>query len=155
MGCESSTPVPAYESRSRHSSSYSAEPRYKSRTQPSYERREPYQPQPALYAQRSFSTSGEGQSSAHISGVGHAQAGSAKVISKDEVAKHRTAQDCWVIIDGQVYDVTVFLRTHPGGSGAILPFAGRDITRASYSAHSYVNFRRTLARWHKGALAPA
>lgn len=49
-----------------------------------------------------------------------------------EVAKHNTSDSCWVIIgkDGQknVWDVTKFLPSHPGGSKIILKMAGTDCT---------------------------
>ncbi|KAF9916327.1 hypothetical protein BX616_004027 [Lobosporangium transversale] len=50
------------------------------------------------------------------------------LISAAEVAKHNTPEDCWVIVNGQVLDVTKFLPDHPGGKKAILIFAGRDAT---------------------------
>ena len=33
-----------------------------------------------------------------------------------EVAKHNTPADCWVIVGGEVYDVTKWVPKHPGGS---------------------------------------
>eukprot|EP00438_Fugacium_kawagutii_P006683 Skav219095 [mRNA] locus=scaffold1574:142088:148874:+ [translate_table: standard] len=45
-----------------------------------------------------------------------------------DVAKHNTKTDCWVVVDGQVLDVTSFLGEHPGGELAILTFAGKDAT---------------------------
>merc|ERR1719428_623720 len=48
--------------------------------------------------------------------------------SKEEVAKHTTKSDCWVILNGKVLDVTNFLGEHPGGELAILTFAGKDAT---------------------------
>merc|ERR1712216_1050928 len=46
----------------------------------------------------------------------------------EEVAKHITKTDCWVVVSGQVLDVTKFLGEHPGGELAILTFAGKDAT---------------------------
>ncbi|KAF4691509.1 hypothetical protein FOZ60_015371 [Perkinsus olseni] len=53
----------------------------------------------------------------------------------EEVAKHNTKEDCWVVINGQVLDVTEFLPDHPGGDLAILTFAGRDATNEFNMIH--------------------
>ncbi len=52
---------------------------------------------------------------------------SQKKITLADIAKHATAQDCWMAIDGIVYDVTSFIPGHPGGS-AILMGCGKDAT---------------------------
>ncbi|KAJ4290100.1 hypothetical protein N0V88_006606 [Collariella sp. IMI 366227] len=44
------------------------------------------------------------------------------------VAKHTSPESCWVVLHGNVYDVTEFLPEHPGGSKIILQLAGRDAT---------------------------
>merc|ERR1712232_192165 len=48
--------------------------------------------------------------------------------SMEEVAKHTTKTDCWVVLHGRVLNVTSFLSEHPGGELAILTFAGKDAT---------------------------
>ncbi|CAL1708059.1 unnamed protein product [Somion occarium] len=55
--------------------------------------------------------------------------------SVEEVAKHNKKDDCWVIVDGQVLDVTNFLPDHPGGEKAILLYAGRDATEEFNMLH--------------------
>lgn len=57
------------------------------------------------------------------------------LIPYDEVQKHVTMDDCWVIIKGNVYDVTYFLETHPGGKQAILMRAGKDVTKLFSQIH--------------------
>ncbi|MCJ1477371.1 hypothetical protein MMC13_006042 [Lambiella insularis] len=52
----------------------------------------------------------------------------AKTLNAAEVAKHNTAGSCWVILYGNVYDVTNFLPQHPGGSKIILQLAGQNAT---------------------------
>jgi len=53
----------------------------------------------------------------------------------EEVAKHKTEKDCWVVVDGNVLNVTEFLPDHPGGKMAILSFAGRDATEEFNMVH--------------------
>jgi len=48
--------------------------------------------------------------------------------TEEEVAKHNTKDDCWMIIKGHVYDVTAYFAYHPGGERALLKFAGKDGT---------------------------
>ncbi|MEI7578441.1 MAG: cytochrome b5-like heme/steroid binding domain-containing protein [bacterium] len=44
-----------------------------------------------------------------------------------DVAKHSTANDCWTIVGGNVYDLTSFVGRHPGGD-VILQACGIDGT---------------------------
>merc|ERR1719333_403585 len=53
----------------------------------------------------------------------------------EEVAKHTTKQDCWVVVNGEVLDVTKFLGEHPGGELAILTFAGKDASEEFNMIH--------------------
>jgi len=58
-----------------------------------------------------------------------------KEYTVEEVAKHNTEKDCWVIVNGQVLDVTNFLPDHPGGKKAILIYAGREATEEFNMLH--------------------
>ena len=51
-------------------------------------------------------------------------------LTHSEVAKHNSADNCWIIIQGFVYNVTQYLSLHPGGSDRIIPFCGQDATSA-------------------------
>merc|ERR1719428_89849 len=53
----------------------------------------------------------------------------------EEVAKHTSKTDCWVVVSGQVLDVTKFLSEHPGGELAILTFGGKDATEEFNMIH--------------------
>jgi len=46
----------------------------------------------------------------------------------EEVAKHNTKEDCWVVLYGKAYDLTKFARVHPGGAKLIHDSAGLDAT---------------------------
>lgn len=43
-----------------------------------------------------------------------------KLISAAEVAQHASRDDCWIVLDSTVYDVTPYMRDHPGGAEALL-----------------------------------
>lgn len=53
----------------------------------------------------------------------------------NEVAKHNTADSCWVILYGNVYDVTDFLPQHPGGQKVVLQLAGQEATEQYDPVH--------------------
>eukprot|EP01108_Squamamoeba_japonica_P005426 TRINITY_DN427_c0_g1_i2.p1 TRINITY_DN427_c0_g1~~TRINITY_DN427_c0_g1_i2.p1 ORF type:complete len:126 (+),score=60.73 TRINITY_DN427_c0_g1_i2:141-518(+) len=52
-----------------------------------------------------------------------------KTVTMDEVAKHVTSDDIWMVIKGKAYDVTKFLDEHPGGEEVLLDMAGKDATQ--------------------------
>lgn len=55
--------------------------------------------------------------------------------SMDEVAKHNTKGDLWVVVKGVVMDLTNWLDEHPGGPQAIMNFMGRDATEEFEMLH--------------------
>lgn len=75
--------------------------------------------------------------------------------SLEELAKHNTASDCWIGIEGKVYNVTDFIGQHPGGQ-AILFGCGKDATavfnkRANGTPHSE-DARALLPQFEIGTL---
>lgn len=46
----------------------------------------------------------------------------------EEVAKHNTKESLWIVIKNRVYDVTEFIKEHPGGDLVIIDRAGDDAT---------------------------
>ncbi|EDW04128.1 cytochrome b5 [Drosophila grimshawi] len=69
-------------------------------------------------------------------------------ITLEEVAHHDSYDDCWIVIYDRVYDVTHFLREHPGGDDVIMDHAGRDATIAfhgtGHSRHAVEQMRQFL-----------
>ncbi|TYJ00550.1 hypothetical protein E1A91_A13G093200v1 [Gossypium mustelinum] len=51
-----------------------------------------------------------------------------KLYTMQEAAQHNTKDDCWIVIDGKVYDVTSYLDEHPGGDDVVLESTGKDAT---------------------------
>jgi hypothetical protein len=41
-----------------------------------------------------------------------------KLLSVSEISKHNSDADCWIVVDGQVWDITGFAPDHPGGPGS-------------------------------------
>lgn len=58
-------------------------------------------------------------------------------LTMEEVSKHNTPEDLWVVVDGQVYDCTAFQARHPGGSKILQKVAGTDATKEFLKFHRY------------------
>ncbi|KAF2124682.1 hypothetical protein P153DRAFT_301773 [Dothidotthia symphoricarpi CBS 119687] len=48
-----------------------------------------------------------------------------KQFTRQEIEKHDSEDDCWIVVDGKVYDATSVLQWHPGGKAAVLGHAGK------------------------------
>lgn len=46
----------------------------------------------------------------------------------EEVSFHDNENDAWIIINGDVYDITDFLEEHPGGKMILMSVLGEDAT---------------------------
>lgn len=52
-----------------------------------------------------------------------------------DIASHKDASNCWTVVRGKVYDVTSWIKQHPGGERAILFMCGKDATSAFEPKH--------------------
>jgi hypothetical protein len=52
-----------------------------------------------------------------------------------QVKANNSSRSCWSAIDGYVYDLTNWINSHPGGSGAILFLCGTDGSNAFKAQH--------------------
>ena len=89
-----------------------------------------------------------------------------KLLSAQQVAGHNSTHDCWIVVDGQVWDMTEFAPEHPGGAGSeccyrpcpqlcglhaeatplvILSYAGRDATERYFEVHGPSLISTTLS----------
>ncbi|RYP49718.1 hypothetical protein DL769_011050 [Monosporascus sp. CRB-8-3] len=57
----------------------------------------------------------------------------------------RRGRDAWTALGGRVYNITPYLRFHPGGEAELLRGAGRDGTRLFGEVHPWVNYEAMLA----------
>ncbi|XP_065898010.1 acyl-CoA 6-desaturase-like [Dysidea avara] len=73
--------------------------------------------------------------------------------TREEVAQHRKPGDSWVILHGEVYNVTNWLPRHPGGSKVLGHYGGQDATVAFESFHIDKDYvRKYLKPLHIGSL---
>lgn len=56
-----------------------------------------------------------------------------------EVQLHADASSCWTAVDGKVYDLTSFIKKHPGGAKNIMKICGIDGTTAFEKQHGGEN----------------
>lgn len=59
-----------------------------------------------------------------------------KIFSPDEVSRHKTKNDCYLIVNDQVYDVSSYIDQHPGGVRKIVDYCGKESSVAFAAVHS-------------------
>jgi cytochrome b involved in lipid metabolism len=60
---------------------------------------------------------------------------SSNALTLARVKENNTASSCWSIINGNVYNLTTWISSHPGGKSAITSLCGIDGTAAFNSQH--------------------
>jgi len=57
-------------------------------------------------------------------------------VTRIQLAEHSSKEDCWVAIEGIVYDLTDFAEEHPAGAESIHELGGQDGTEAFLAIHN-------------------
>ncbi|MCX6447031.1 MAG: cytochrome b5-like heme/steroid binding domain-containing protein [Actinobacteria bacterium] len=52
-----------------------------------------------------------------------------------QVAANNSAKSCWAAIEGSVYNLTNWINSHPGGTGAIISLCGTEATSSFKGRH--------------------
>lgn len=58
-----------------------------------------------------------------------------KTVELEEFLKHNNRNDCWVAINGKIFDLTEFIPNHPGGETPLINHAGYDGTKVYEKIH--------------------
>jgi cytochrome b involved in lipid metabolism len=53
-----------------------------------------------------------------------------------QVSANNSAKSCWAVIEGSVYNLTAWINSHPGGTGAILSLCGTEATSSFKAQHA-------------------
>ncbi|CAJ1961681.1 unnamed protein product [Cylindrotheca closterium] len=77
--------------------------------------------------------------------------GAKKLFSMDEIRKHNTEHDCWIVVKDRVYNATEYLELHPGGADSIIINAGEDATEDFVAIHS-MKATKMLEKYYIGDL---
>lgn len=78
-----------------------------------------------------------------------------KQFTREEIEKHDKEDDCWIVVDGKVYDATSVMAWHPGGKAPIMAHAGRvhqEATEEFESIHDGFAYEKLTG---KMSFAPA
>jgi cytochrome b involved in lipid metabolism len=80
--------------------------------------------------------------------------GTTAALTSAEVQKHNTGTDCWSVIKGEVYDLTAYVKDHPGGANLIKAICGKDGSTSFASQHAgAAKPKNILAAFSLGPLA--
>ncbi|KAL6108673.1 cyb5r4 [Pungitius sinensis] len=74
-------------------------------------------------------------------------------VTKEELQRHNTRNDCWTCIRGMVYNVSPYMDYHPGGEEELMKAAGIDGTDLFDQVHRWVNYESMLKECLVGRMA--
>lgn len=71
-----------------------------------------------------------------------------------DVERRNTAEQCWTVVDGTIYDVSSFIARHPAGTQDIINMCGKDASESFLGQHSgQAEPEKWLATLKVGALS--
>ena len=77
-----------------------------------------------------------------------------KLITLEEFEKHHYRKDCWIEIEGKVYDVSQWMLKHPGGERVIESLGGKDASLPFLLNHDPSVVTKYLSSMYIGDLEP-
>jgi cytochrome b involved in lipid metabolism len=72
---------------------------------------------------------------------------SSKLYTWEEIMKHTSETDLWVVMEGNVVDVTSFLFEHPGGLDPLMQMGGKDLTNLFTATAAHTGSARAAKAW--------
>lgn len=57
--------------------------------------------------------------------------GKPQTVTREQVKKHNSDKDIWIILHGRAYDITEFQNDHPGGPDILHGYAGETCLLSS------------------------
>ncbi|CAA7399304.1 unnamed protein product [Spirodela intermedia] len=75
-----------------------------------------------------------------------------RLISLDEVKQHKKEGPIWTVLKGRVYNISPYMKFHPGGVDMLMKAAGRDCTALFNKYHAWVNAEFLLEKCLVGFL---
>ncbi|MBL8029943.1 MAG: hypothetical protein JNN11_01720 [Candidatus Doudnabacteria bacterium] len=98
------------------------------------------------------STTNNNQASGQKASGGNSE--QVKVYTMSEIALANSAENCLSVVNSKVYNLTEWIKKHPGGQKAILGICGQDGTEAFTKQHGGgAKFVQTLSGFYAGELA--
>jgi cytochrome-b5 reductase len=75
------------------------------------------------------------------------------MVSQSELALHNKKDDLWIALNGNVYDVTLYLQYHPGGETMLMKGAGKESIEIFNYHHNWVNYNNLIGKLQVGYLS--
>lgn len=75
-----------------------------------------------------------------------------KTYSQSDVASHNKPDSLWIVVDGDVYDLTKFQDDHPGGKKILQRVAGKDASKQFWKYHNEGILKKYQKQFQVGSL---